>query len=96
MIGETVRTTADNDVWHAVVGASGEPHWDVHPSRAGLTKVRAWGLIVPTPLEWRSSWAGEECACSACTSADPDRARVVELSDGQYAAKSGLRAGGIG
>jgi hypothetical protein len=51
IIGETVRTTADHDVWHAVVGKGGEVVWDVHPSRVGLTKVVRFGVIEPLATE---------------------------------------------
>ena len=67
MIGECERTTPENgNAWHAVVGASGELLWDVSESRAGLTKVHGYGLLVPTPLEWRATWAREICVCSEC------------------------------
>lgn len=82
MIGETVRTTLDYDVWHAVVGFAGEPRWDVHPSRAGLTKVLKWGLITPVPEVWRAEWERREragdasvrCPCADCALAEVSRA----------------------
>lgn len=66
LIGPSPRTTTDNDTWHAIIGLDGEPYWDVNPSRAGLTEVRAWGLLVPTPEEWRTTWNGEACLCPSC------------------------------
>lgn len=77
MIGESVRTTAENDTWHAIVGLNGEPYWDVNPSRAGLTKVCGWGVLIAVSEKWRTEWrnreeAGEKdmkCLCVACRSA---------------------------
>lgn len=66
IIGETVRTVPEHDAWHAVVGVGGKTWWDVHPSRGGLTDVKLFGLLVPTPAEWRSGWAGENCQCASC------------------------------
>lgn len=67
IIGETIRTTTSNDSWHAVVGVGGKVHWDVHPSRKGLTSVKAWGLVVPIPEGWREQWKGQACTCAACS-----------------------------
>lgn len=54
MIGETVRTKPENkNAWHAVIGQGGALLWDVSESRDGLTKVHAWGWLMPTPMEWR-------------------------------------------
>lgn len=53
--GETVRTPA-KDIEHVVVGRYGELAWDPHPSRAGLTKVKRWGLLVPCPDYVREHW----------------------------------------
>jgi hypothetical protein len=44
MVGPTVRTP-DKGTFHAIVGRRGEPFWDPHPSRAGLTKVDRWGIV---------------------------------------------------
>lgn len=68
LIGPSPRTSASNDSWHAVVGMGGQMHWDVNPSRAGLTAVKKWGLLVPTPPEWRREWAGMKCRCATCDS----------------------------
>jgi len=48
LIGPTVRTAVDGDeprIIHCVVGKRGEPVWDPHPSRAGLTRVISWGWL---------------------------------------------------
>jgi len=66
LLGESPRTTPENPTWHAVVGSEGVMTWDVNASRAGLTSVRGYGLLVPTPPEWCASWATEPCACAAC------------------------------
>lgn len=68
MIGETVRTTEENDTWHAVVGVAGKFEWDVHPSRDGLVRVRKWGLLVPVPADWRAGLDNRACACHSCGS----------------------------
>ncbi len=68
LIGECSRTTKERYVWHAIVGRRGEPVWDVSPSREGLTKVTGWGLLVPTPKEFRATWAGTQCLCRDCAS----------------------------
>jgi hypothetical protein len=74
MMGETVRTSPEHDVWHAIVGISGVAYWDVHPSRAGLTKVFKFGFLAPIPAEWKLEWdrrkkAGDAkafCVCPSC------------------------------
>lgn len=66
IIGESPRSSPTNDTWHAIVGSFGVPHWDVNPSRAGLTKICAWGLLVPTPAEWRAQWSSDACVCASC------------------------------
>ena len=65
MIGETVRTPV-NDAWHAIVGHSGEPYWDVSPTRAGLSKVIKYGVLAPVPEEWVAQLEREQCSCAAC------------------------------
>jgi hypothetical protein len=50
LIGPTVRTAnlAANGaphIHHVVIGRNGEFVWDVHPSRAGLTRVESWGIL---------------------------------------------------
>lgn len=72
MIGETVRTSLEHDVWHAIVGIGGSPHWDVHPSRAGLTQVVKFGILVPVSTEWITQWQrneGANCRCDSCAAA---------------------------
>lgn len=74
MMGETVRTSPEHDVWHAIVGIGGEAFWDVHPSRAGLTQVCKYGFLAPIPAEWKIDWtkrksAGDKstrCVCKSC------------------------------
>lgn len=66
LLGPSPRTSTKNNTWHAIVGFAGKPCWDPNPSRAGLTEINAWGLLVPTPPEWRISWAGEHCVCANC------------------------------
>lgn len=74
LIGETARTS-ENDAWHAIVGRGGVPYWDVHPSRAGLTKVYKWGVLIPIPSSWEVEWGRREavgdrlmrCACAMCS-----------------------------
>lgn len=72
MIGETVRTV-ENDAWHAIVGLGGQPYWDVHPSRAGLTQVFWYGLIIPIPDSWEDEWRRRESA------SDPDMLCVCPI-----------------
>lgn len=75
IIGESPRTSPDNDTWHAVVGLAGKPYWDVNPSRGGLTKVLKFGLLIPfraAPIEWRSDFLMQfetgqtQCECLLC------------------------------
>jgi hypothetical protein len=66
MIGPTIRTVSANDAWHAVIGFGGKMFWDVHASRAGLTSVEGWGLLVPTPSDWRVG-LNVACTCAECT-----------------------------
>lgn len=67
MIGECPRTTVENNyAWHAVVASYGELFWDVSETRAGLTKIGGYGLVVSTPEEWRMLWADEKCVCPEC------------------------------
>lgn len=70
LIGETERTSTEHDVWHAVVGKNGKFEWDVHPSRAGLTNIKKWGLLVPLSNALREfvRSAGRSCYCSICSS----------------------------
>ena len=69
MIGECTRSTAENGfAWHAVVGELGKIVWDVSPTRAGLTKIQGYGLLVPTPPEHRATWIGSVCECPRCAS----------------------------
>ena len=71
LIGETLRMTPEKDEWHAIVGVAGEPYWDVHPSRAGLTRVVKWGVLAPLVEGMRERVAGvaSECLCPACGNA---------------------------
>lgn len=78
LIGECARSSPENDhAWHAVVGRGGELYWDVSESRAGLTKVERYGLLVPfaaAPDAWRAEWQRRKstgdvemlCQCSSC------------------------------
>lgn len=74
MAGPTVRTPASG-VHHVVVARRGQLVWDPHPSRAGLTAVERWGLVIPMPDEWkrqRDAWRSTnavdlQCACPACS-----------------------------
>jgi hypothetical protein len=70
LIGDVARASG-TDAWHAVIYEGGGTMWDVHPSRAGLTKVVKHGVIVPfveAPVMWRRAWSGykEACVCKAC------------------------------
>lgn len=84
MSGPTVRTPTSG-VNHVVVARRGELAWDPHPSRAGLTAVERWGLVMPMPDDWkrqRDEWrrknvAEIRCVCPACTPA------IAELSNGE-------------
>lgn len=73
LVGPTERTPV-NGMNHVVVAHYGEPFWDVHPSRAGLTKVERWGIVAPLP-DWlrqeraEKRAAGESayvCICPRC------------------------------
>lgn len=87
MVGPTVRT-AGHGMNHAIVGRDGYAIWDPHPSRAGLTKVEAWGVLGPATDAQRESHAkhadstdlGERlvwgCLCPAC-GLDKLRSEVV-------------------
>jgi len=74
IIGECSRTTSENYVWHAIVGAHGAPVWDVSPTRAGLTRVTGWGLLVPTPAEWKKEISATDCVCAACAKTESEAA----------------------
>jgi len=63
MSGETVRTPY-NRTNHIVIANNGEMVWDPHPSRAGLTKVVSWGMLMPYPDDWEV--ARMQCHCPAC------------------------------
>lgn len=71
--GPTIRTP-ENHREHIVVARYGEMVWDPHPSRAGLTEVKMWGVLCPMPpriKEWRDKRLAEgdkdlECICPAC------------------------------
>ncbi len=67
LLGESPRTTPENPTWHAIIGERGQPFWDVNPSRDGLTSVKGWGLLIPTPPAWRDAWKDETCVCPACS-----------------------------
>ncbi len=55
IVGPTVRTRDELPrINHCVVGVGGEMVWDVHPSRAGLTSMKSFGFLLPTPDDWRT------------------------------------------
>ncbi len=75
IIGPTIRTTETHRIHHVVVGRFGEEFWDPHPSRAGLTEPRRWGILAALPnriRDWRKEMlakGGEwefDCVCPAC------------------------------
>lgn len=70
LIGPTVRTD-QNGRKHCVVGYYGDQWWDPHPSRAFLTKVTSWGLLVPMPDDWKKNWERYTCECPACCPTPP-------------------------
>lgn len=75
--GPTVRTPT-NGSEHVIVGRNGEPVWDPHPSRAGLTTVKRWGILAPLLDRLREEreklrtgenaarWQSLFCACPRC------------------------------
>lgn len=72
--GETVRTPV-NKSDHVVVACGDKMVWDVHPSRAGLTVVKRWGVLGAIPEEirtWREKRIEEKgdkdlmCQCPSC------------------------------
>ncbi len=77
LVGATVRTTPEKPIYHCIVGRYGEPVWDPHPSRAGLTLVKRWGVLGPLPERirlWRKEMLEKSkpgdwdflCVCPAC------------------------------
>lgn len=73
IVGETVRDA--ERTYHAMIGVRGKPHWDVHPSRAGLTSTLRWGVLIPfsfAPPAWRADFGSrmgsQACSCRACYS----------------------------
>lgn len=71
--GPTVRTPV-HGADHVVVARGDKMVWDVHPSGAGLTQVKRWGLIGPIPDDIRA-WRGKmrekgdkdvDCVCPKC------------------------------
>lgn len=77
--GPTVRTPHNGGVEHVCVGLDGELVWDVHPSRAGLTRIDRWGLFIPAPAHERErraqlakskpgtdDWLNNTCHCPDC------------------------------
>jgi hypothetical protein len=46
LFGPTERTE-ENGLRHAMVGFRGQPAWDPHPSRAGLTVITHYGWLEP-------------------------------------------------
>jgi hypothetical protein len=78
LIGECPRTTAENNfARHAIIGSNGEQFWDVSETRAGLTKVECYGLLIPTPADWKAAFSSEDCVCFDCRR---DRARSAEAA----------------
>lgn len=78
--GETVRTPTNNSD-HVVVARGDSLYWDPHPSRAGLTEVKRWGLLAPPGKSSAAYWErriaeGDEdlkCVCPKCeTSSSTD------------------------
>lgn len=73
LLGATERTPKTG-IYHVVVARYGTQIWDPHPSRAGLTEIRGWGLLIPYPNQWRKSredgLARDDksyyCFCPAC------------------------------
>lgn len=66
--GATVRTP-DSGLDHVIVGRNGQPVWDPHPSRDGLTVVKRWGLISPLPVGWEPDiklYFVVPCPCPRC------------------------------
>jgi hypothetical protein len=74
LVGPTVRTP-ETGAKHVVVARHGEPIWDPHPSRAGLTGVTGWGFLVPFPAYWAETWDRIPCVCPACASTQPSPPR---------------------
>jgi hypothetical protein len=76
LVGPTVRTTPERRIHHCVVGHHGAPAWDPHPSRAGLTEVRRWGILCPLHdrlRRWRKEMLEKSpgdwdflCVCPTC------------------------------
>lgn len=69
IMGDTVRDAERTH--HAIIGLSGKPLWDVHPTRAGLTTMLRWGVLIPytlAPVQWRQDFERRSisCTCSAC------------------------------
>jgi len=65
IVGPTVRTAAAIErraptFNHCVVGIGGTMVWDVHPSRAGLTKDEKYGLLTKPPDDWKKTPARVE------------------------------------
>lgn len=70
MFGPTPRTAPIQErtgrtIHHAVLAYKGQMVWDPHPSRAGLTEVREWGVIT-TPPPGFALREGPPCICPEC------------------------------
>jgi hypothetical protein len=80
--GKTVRTATNGGREHVIVGKYGEPLWDPHPSRAGLTEVTEWLVFSPAPASWLTPEARAKsarigcwpsvCLCPACGGFKPN------------------------
>ena len=66
--GPSERTATNGGIDHCVVGRHGGVVWDPHPSRAGLTGVKEWGVLAPLPEDWEPSKMHAElpCLCPEC------------------------------
>lgn len=71
--GETVRTDSRRNE-HVVVARGDKMIWDPHPSQAGLTKVKRWGIFCPPSPDIKEHWdklitGGDKdltCRCATC------------------------------
>lgn len=70
--GPTIRTP-EHGMEHVVVAQGHMMLHDPHPSRAGLTQVKRWGVLGPVPdvvREWRDKRRESDpelfCPCPAC------------------------------
>lgn len=71
--GETVRSP-ETHCDHVVVAQGDKLLWDPHPTRAGLTEVKRWGLLAPPGKPSKAYWekciaAGDKelmCVCPKC------------------------------